>query len=105
MASMYSDYAVIPMPLLVAQSGGMESHLDPRLLIGPWLGDLIVVSAIPHATLLQTWAVTGRQDDGTFATWTIHLGALEEVPRVLGSLYGIPSMVDALGDMLPRARS
>jgi len=71
---MYSDYAVIPMPLLVAQSGGMKSHLDPRLSFGAWVGDLIVVSAIPHATLPQTWAVTGRRDDGTFSTWTVRFG-------------------------------
>ncbi len=60
----------------------MENHLDPRLASGVRIGDLIIVSAIPHTKLPQTWAVTGRRDDGTFSTWTVHLGALDEVPRV-----------------------
>jgi len=49
--------------------------------------------------------VVGWRDDGTFSTWKVHLGALDEVPRVLGSSCGIPNIADALGDMLRRARS
>jgi len=40
-------FAMMPMPVLMAQSGGMENHLDPRLSSGVRIGDLIVISAIP----------------------------------------------------------
>jgi len=59
---------MLPMALPVPQSGDMENHLDPRLASGVRIGDLIIVSAIPHTKLPQTWAVTGRRDDGTFST-------------------------------------
>jgi len=82
----------------------MARNLDPRLGVGARVGQFVVIAAIPHATLSHTWALTGVHDDGTYAAWAVHLVELETVPRVFGILAGLPSAVDALAEMLRRAR-
>jgi hypothetical protein len=83
----------------------MVRNLDPRLSVGARVGEFVVIAAIPHATLSRTWAMTGLRDDGTYAAWAVHLVGLETGPRVFEFLAGLPSAVDAITEMLRRARA
>jgi hypothetical protein len=77
--------------------------------IGLGIGDRIgdgfeVAAAVPHATRDRTWIVVGRRD-GTYATWTASREASGILPIPMEDYIGFTGVVDALADMLRRARS
>ena len=49
----------------------MTDHLDLRVSICSWFGDVAVIAIIPHAIKNWTFFSAGRRDDGAYAVVTV----------------------------------
>jgi hypothetical protein len=82
------------------------SERELGLSIGDRVGDdFEIIAAIPHATRDRTWIAAGRRGDGTYATWTASRSALDALPVLSDGTCNFTEVVDALADMVRRARS